>query len=82
MNGKAEALRAEVLALSEGERAWLTIDLLDSLDGRPLDGDEAELDRVWADETARRAAQIDSGDVLTQSWDDVMAQVVESRSGR
>lgn len=40
------------------------------------------LDRIWADEVARRAAQIDSGDVVTQSWDELMAQVTESRRGR
>ena len=82
MNAKAEALRDEVLALSESERAGLVIDLLDSLDDRPVEGDQDELARVWAAETARRATQIDSGDVVTQSWDDVLAQVAESRRGR
>jgi putative addiction module component (TIGR02574 family) len=79
MNARAEALRSELLALSEAERAELVIELLDSLDDRPVEEDSAELDRIWADETARRAAQIDSGAVMTESWDDVMAKVAEAR---
>jgi putative addiction module component (TIGR02574 family) len=79
MNARAEALRSELLALSEAERAGLIIDLLDSLDDRPVEEDSAELDRIWAHETARRAAQIDSGAVKTDSWDDLMAEVAETR---
>lgn len=75
-------MRSEVLALSEAERAALIFDLLDSLDDRPVDDDQAELERVWADETARRANQIDSGEIATQSWDDVMNKVVQARRVR
>ena len=75
-------MRDAALALSESERAGLVIDLLDSLDDRPVEGDQDELVRVWAAETARRATQIDSGDVVTQSWDDVLAQVAVSRHRR
>lgn len=82
MNARAEAMRSEVLALSEAERAALIFDLLDSLDDRPVDDDQAELERVWADETARRANQIDSGEIATQSWDDVMNKVVQARRVR
>ena len=79
MNARAEALRSELLALPEAERAGLIIDLLDSLDDRPVEEDSAELDRIWADETARRAAQIDSGAVKTDSWDDLMEKVAQAR---
>lgn len=79
MNAKADAMRSEVLALPEVERAGLIFDLLDSLDDRPTESDQAELDSVWADETARRANQIDLGELATDSWDDVMDKVVESR---
>lgn len=82
MSGKVDSLRAAVLSLSESERSTLAIDLLDSLDSRPVEVDQAALDQIWADEAARRAAQIDSGDVATQPWDEVMAQVAESRHGR
>jgi putative addiction module component (TIGR02574 family) len=79
MNARAEALRSELLALPEAERAGLIIDLLDSLDDRPVEEDSAELDRIWAEETARRAAQIDSGAVKRDSWDDLIAKVAEAR---
>ena len=79
MNARAEALRSELLALPEAERAGLVIDLLDSLDDRSVEGDPAELDRVWAEETAQRAAQIDSGAVKTDSWDDLVEKVARTR---
>jgi hypothetical protein len=46
MNAKAHAIRSEVLALPVVERAELIFDLLDSLDGRPTESDQAELDSV------------------------------------
>lgn len=82
MNARAEALRSEVLALPEADRAELIVDLLGSLDDRPVEDDQVELDRVWAGETARRAAQIDSGEVTTNSWDDLMEKVAEARRTR
>ena len=82
MSGKVDGLRAEVLALSESERSTLAIDLLNSLDSRPVEADQVALDQIWTAEVARRSAQIDAGDVATQSWDEVMAQVAESRYGR
>ena len=79
VNSRAEALRSELLALPEAERAGLIIDLLDSLDDRPVDEDSAELGRIWADEIARRAAQIDSGAVTTDSWDDLIEKAPQAR---
>jgi putative addiction module component (TIGR02574 family) len=79
MNAKAHAMRTEMLALPEAERAELVLDLLDSLDDRSFESDRAEVERVWADETARRANQIDSGVLVTHSWDEVMDTVAESR---
>jgi putative addiction module component (TIGR02574 family) len=82
MAAQTDALRSEVLALPETERAQLAVELLDSLDDRPVETDQAELDRLWADETARRARQIDSGEVTTDSWDDVLAKVEQARRAR
>ncbi len=82
MTAEAEALRSEVLALPETARAELVIELLDSLDDRPVETDPAELGRMWADETARRAQQIDSGEVTTDSWDEVLAKVERARRHR
>lgn len=72
-------MRSEALALSEAERAELIVDLLDSLDDRPLASDEDDIERIWAEETTRRAAQIDSGEVVTDSWEDVLARVDRAR---
>jgi hypothetical protein len=54
VNARAEALRSAVLALPEADRAGLVIDLLGSLDdrpveedsGEPVEEDSGELDRV------------------------------------
>ncbi len=82
MTAKADSLRSEVLALPDAERAGLAIDLLDSFDDRPAEANQGELDRIWADESARRALQIDSGEVVTDSWDDVLAKVADARRDR
>lgn len=82
MTAQTDALRSEVLALPEAARAQLAVELLDSLDDRPVETDQAELDRLWADEAARRARQIDSGEVTTDSWDDVLAKVDQARRAR
>ncbi len=75
MSPRAIELRDEVLALPPEDRAGLVIDLLDSLDDRPRAADAAQLADVWADEVARRAAQIDAGQVDLDSWDDLMGKV-------
>lgn len=82
MTAQTDALRSEALALPEAARAQLAVELLDSLDDRPVETDQAELDRLWADEAARRARQIDSGEVTTDSWDDVLAKVDQARRPR
>jgi hypothetical protein len=46
VNARAEELRSAVLALPEADRAGLVIDLLGSLDDRPVEEDSGELDRV------------------------------------
>lgn len=80
MSPRALELRDEVLALSPEDRAGLVIELLDSLDDRATVEDVDGLAGVWADEVARRAAQLDSGEVQLDSWDDLMTKVAHSRS--
>ena len=46
MTAQTDALRSEVLALPEADRAQLAVELLDSLDDRPVETDQAELDRL------------------------------------
>jgi len=79
MNQRADELRSEVLALPDEVRSELIIGILDSLDDRPVADDQADLDQVWATEAARRAAQIESGEVSTDSWDDLLTKAAEAR---
>jgi putative addiction module component (TIGR02574 family) len=52
-----ETIRREVLALPVQERAELAAQLLSSLDTLS----EAEIEQLWLQEAARRAAEIDQG---------------------
>lgn len=54
---KLARLEAEVLALPTNKRAALAQKLLLSLEDIP----EPEFDRLWGEESARRAADVDSG---------------------
>jgi putative addiction module component (TIGR02574 family) len=56
---KPAKVEAEALALSAEERAALAQKLLLSLE----DVSEEEFDRLWGEEAARRAAELDSGKV-------------------
>jgi len=82
MNQRADELRSEVLALPDEVRSELIIGILDSLDDRLVADDQADLDQVWATEAARRAAQIESGGVSTDSWDDLLTKAAEARRTR
>lgn len=54
---KLAQIAAEALALTTDERAALAQKLLGSLGDIP----EPEFDRLWGEESARRAADLDSG---------------------
>lgn len=58
---KLAHLEAEILALPTSERAALVQKLLLSLEDIP----EPEFDRLWGEESARRAANVDSGKMKT-----------------
>ncbi len=62
-----EALEREALRLPVEDRARLARELLDSLDALP----PLELDRLWLEEAARRAAQIDTCEVELVSAEEV-----------
>lgn len=82
MTPQTDALRSGMLAAPEAARAQLAVELLGSHADRSVETGRAELDRVWADETARRAQQIDSGEATTGSWDDVLVRVDQARRAR
>lgn len=60
-----EALLEQALKLSLDDRAKLASELLTSLDNEMTD--EAEVERLWSEETDRRVAQIASGEVTLRA---------------
>ncbi len=69
MSMNVEALEAEALHLSPGERARLVERLIASLDADP------EVEEAWAAEVERRQAQIASGEVSLLSGPEVLAKL-------
>ncbi len=62
-----DTLKREALRLPPEERARLASELLESLDELP----QQDADRLWLGEAARRAAQVDSGEVQLVFSDEV-----------
>lgn len=77
MSVASEALLEHALELSPADRAKLAADLLASLDDGPVDGSEVE--RLWSEETDRRAAQITSGEVKLTTWDHLDERIDQRR---
>jgi putative addiction module component (TIGR02574 family) len=69
MENQLEALEAEALKLTAGERAAFARFLLASLD------EEAEIDEAWALEVGRRIADVESGVVQPIPIAQALAQV-------
>lgn len=75
-----EAIRAEVLALPEGERGRLAADLLASLEPPPP-ADEPATHEAWLEELARRAERAVSGEEPGELWSDVEARLRNELAG-
>lgn len=69
MGNQLELLEAEALKLTAGERAAFAQLLLASLD------EDSGMEEVWAAETERRIAEIESGAVQVILIADALAQV-------
>ena len=67
---KAETIRREALSLPVQERAALAEQLLSSLDTLS----ESEIEQLWLQEAARRAAEIDQGLTKRVAAEDVRRQ--------
>lgn len=65
-----EELKKEALRLAPEARAHLAHELLSSLDKLS----EAEVEKLWLEEAARRDEEIDTGAVEAYSLDDVFAR--------
>lgn len=77
MTDAAESLLHQALTLPSADRARLASGLLASLDGAAMD--EAEVDRLWSDETARRAAQLEAGEAELVTWEHVVERIDQHR---
>jgi putative addiction module component (TIGR02574 family) len=69
MDNQLEALEAQALKLTAGERAAFARFLLASLD------EDAEIEDAWASEVERRIVDVESGAVRTIPIADALAQV-------
>jgi putative addiction module component (TIGR02574 family) len=69
MGNKLEALEAEALKLTSGERAAFAQLLLASLD------EDAEIEEAWAIEVERRITDVESGAVQVIPISEALAQV-------
>jgi hypothetical protein len=74
------AVLAAALRLPAEARAAVAAELLESLEG-PREGD-ADIERLWADETARRLAEVDAGAVTTVPWSEARWRIAAAAGGR
>jgi putative addiction module component (TIGR02574 family) len=73
-----ETLLAEVLDLPEQDRAEVAARILESLEESQDDG----VDEAWARELERRAAAVDSGQVVTSDWNVLRRRIEREIFGR
>jgi putative addiction module component (TIGR02574 family) len=73
-----ETLLAEVLDLPEQERAEVAARILESLEESQGD----DVDEAWARELERRAAAVDSGQVVTSDWNVLRRRIEREIFGR
>jgi putative addiction module component (TIGR02574 family) len=71
MNARIDHLLDEALALRPDERSALALALLDSLDLE----DEATVSRAWAEEIARRKAELRCGRTQAVPWSQARARL-------
>jgi putative addiction module component (TIGR02574 family) len=76
----ADDLREAVLALPSHERARIPSELLANLDSEPVE--ETQIDELWAAETQRRAAMLDTGDARTLTWGEIEQRFADRRAQR
>lgn len=75
MTEATAALLRQALELTPKERTDLAADLLASIE--PAVEDQETLDRLWAEEMARRARELESGEVQAIPGDVVFRELAE-----
>jgi len=71
-------LLSEVLDLPERDRAEVAARILESLEETQDD----DVDEAWARELERRAAAVDSGEVVTSDWNVLRRRIERDIFGR
>ena len=77
MTANADQLTAAALALPEDDRLELADRLMESLDGPP----DEDYDRYWAEEIARRLADVRAGTAVTVPWEEARKRIFEDADG-
>jgi putative addiction module component (TIGR02574 family) len=78
-----EKLLTEVLELPAEERAEVAAKIIRSLDAGGHDAADADdIDEAWARELERRAAAVDSGQVVTSDWEVLRKRIERDIFGR
>jgi putative addiction module component (TIGR02574 family) len=72
-----EVLR-DASELSEQDRATLAGLLIESLEAEA----DPDVEEAWADEIARRVAQLESGDAKTVRWEEVRQRLLNRLNAR
>ena len=76
MTSQAADLIREALALPEGDRANVAAELLARL-GAPSSDDPTAVRTLWAQELARRARRMLSGDAVGEDWSAVRQRLAD-----
>ena len=71
MTGRATQLLRDALELPTEERAAVATELIASLDDEGSSESIDSIETAWADEIARRARRVLSGDSAGTPWDEV-----------
>jgi putative addiction module component (TIGR02574 family) len=74
MTERTQSLLREALSLPDAERADLVAELLLSLEGAP-EGDDAAVEKAWAEELEGRARRVLAGESKGEAWTDVRDRV-------
>jgi len=77
MTSDAEEILSAALKLSDQEKAAIAASLIDSLDPDYEEG----CDEAWAAEVAKRAREIDSGQVKTIPWSEARKMILQPGDG-
>ncbi len=73
-----EKLLSQVLELPERDRADMAARILESLEKTA----DPDVDEAWARELERRAAAVDSGEVVTSDWNVLRRRIEHDIFGR